>query len=168
MAYEFLMGDSAAHVEEESICTTTGRVIECVLKVRESSPTSAWAGMDMGETVRLRIADLGGERKQHQHNMLIATTPHPDAPACDEVLATAKAIKGRREDTMQTSRMQKHQRLLTLPSLLQVSHTHLHSHSDLQPQLYQHHVHLTYTHGIEMPSGFWNEFTHPILPHPHS
>ena len=134
----------------------------------ESSPTITCAGADTGATARSKIADLGCGRKQYQHNMPIATTPHPDAPAYNEALSTAKEIKGRREDMMQTSCAQTHQRLSTPPPLLEVPHTHLHSHSDLQPQLYQHHVHLTYTHGIEMPSGFWNEFTHPILPHPHS
>ena len=98
----------------------------------------------------------------------IATTHHPDAPVYDEALVTAKVIKGRREDMMQTSCAQTHQRLSMPPPLLEVPHTHLHSHSDLQPQPYQHHAHLTYTHGIVMPSRLRNEFTHLIPPRPHS
>ena len=53
----------------------------------DSTTTSTGAGADTGASASAgsRIADLGGEEKQHQHNMPIATTPHPDGPVCDEM-----------------------------------------------------------------------------------
>ena len=122
-----------------------------------------------------RIADLGGERKQHQHqhqhqhHIPISTTPHPDAPGYDDALATAKAIKGRREDTMPTPRAQTHQQLSTPPPLPHVPHPHLHPHPHPQPPSHPHphHPHLTYTHGVATPSGLRNEFTPPVPPRAH-
>ena len=136
----------------------------------DSSTTSTGVGADSGASTGPRIADLGDERKQHQHNMPIATTPHPDAPAYEEALATAKAIKGRREDTMRTPRAQTHQRLTTPPPIPQVPQTHPYPHPHPHPHSnpHPHHPHLTYTHGVATPSGLRNEFTPPVPPRPHS
>ena len=124
-----------------------------------TTSTGTGTGAGTGTSAGPRILDLDGERKQHQHNMPIATTPHPDGPAYDEELATAKAIK---------RRVQPHQRLTMPPLLPQVPHSHPHPHPNPHPHPYQHHPQLAYTHGVATPSGLRNEFKPPVPPRTHS
>ena len=113
------------------------------------------AGAGMGP----RIAELNGEEEQYE--LPIMTTPHPDAPAYDEALAAAKAIKGRRDDMLRTPRAPTHQRLSAPPShppppsLPQIHASHQHPHP-----------HHPSTHGVATPSGLRNEYA-PSPPRPY-
>ena len=128
----------------------------------ESSPPESSRSSSVGTTATgagagagPRIVELGDEREQY--TLVITTTPHPDAPAYDEALATAKGFKGRKEDTLRTPRAPTHQRLSTPPS---------HPHPPPVPQVHTayHQPHLT--HGVATPSGLRNEFTpSPARPH---
>ena len=140
----------------------------------ESSRSSSVGTTATGACAGPQIADLGGERQQQQpHSMPITTTPHPDALAFDEALAAAKALKGRKEDTLRTPRAPTHQPLATpqppVPSqaplpLPHTLHPHSHLHPHPHPHPHPHHPHLMHMHGVATPSGLRNEFTPPPAP----
>ena len=156
-------GAAAAAERDKSRATSSGEISppeSSRSSSVDSSTTSTGAGADTGASAGTRIADLECEWRQHQDNMPIGT----DGPAYGEALATAKAIKGRREDTMRTPRAQTHQWFSTPPPLPQVPHTHPPPHPNPHPHPYQHHPHITYTHGVPTPSGLRNEFTPPSRP----
>jgi len=130
----------------------------------ESSPPessrSSWVGISAGAGAGAgagpRIADAGRAR------MPITTTPHPDAPEYDEALATARAFKGKKEDTLRTPRAPTHPQGLSGPTpAAQVPHPHPHHPNQHHPS---HHPHPTYTHGVATPSGLRNEFTPTLAP----
>jgi NAD+ kinase len=144
-------GAAAAAKRAESRANSSG----------ESSPPESSRSSSVGTTATgatgagPRIVDPRGE--QQQFRIPVTTTPHPDAPpALADVLA-ARAIKGRKEDTMHTPRAPTYQRLSTPSPSLPLAPPP--PPPPGPPQHHPHHPQLTYTHGVATPSALRNEFT---------